>query len=66
MTQAQKKQFNRMRAALIVIHKEYMTPDQMHKYCKKTGWDFNDTQGMAYENIQMLAKSAVKGVKEAK
>lgn len=64
MTKKQKEQFNQMRAALIVISKEYETPVQLCKSSKKKyGLSYLETIEMAYENIQDTAKQAVKGIK---
>lgn len=65
ITEKQRQQFNLMRMALIQIHKDYQTPTQLRRGCNKGyGLDFEETIEMAYENIQGLAKSMVKGVKQ--
>jgi hypothetical protein len=64
ITENQRQQFNLMRMALIQIHKDYQTPSQLRRDCKGDyGLEFEETIEMAYENIQHLAKSMVKGVK---
>ena len=65
ITEKQRQQFNLMRMALIQIHKDFQTPTQLQRDCKGDyGLDFEETIEMAYENIQSLAKSIVKGIKQ--
>lgn len=64
MTRSQAEQFNRMRNALISIHKEFMTPKQIFRNSEKAGLEYAEYLEMAYENIQQEARQAVKGVKE--
>ena len=67
MTKTQRDQFNRMRAALLQISKEYQTPAQLFRNGhEQYGLDYTETLEMSYENIQSDAKRAVKGVREAK
>jgi len=66
ITKKQIEQFNAMRAALIEIWKGYQTTSQLRRNCEKEcGLDYEEALEMAYENIQDLAKAAVKGVKES-
>lgn len=67
MTPKQKSDFNKMRTALINIYKHYQTPDQISRTAEKqVGLSPKEVLEMAYENIQTLAKEAVKGIKELK
>lgn len=68
MSETQKRQFNRMRHALIRIAKHYATPDQMKSgRCGfSIGLSAEEEIEAAYENIQFEARSAVKGVREMK
>lgn len=69
MTQKQARQFNLMRAVLLRISKQYMTPDQMsrnHDKGRGMGPSYNEELEMAYENIQWDAARAVKGIKAIK
>ncbi len=67
MSPEQRVQFNRMRAALIRISKEYQTPGKLRRTSQKLyGLDFEEALEYAYENIQGLAKVAVDGVREVK
>ena len=66
MTDKQIHQFNLMRSMLIRISKDYMTPDQMmrqHQNGRGMGPSYEEELEMAYENIQIDAARAVKGVK---
>lgn len=66
MTKKQAEQFNYMKAQLIKISKAYMTPQQIEKAAKKDegyGPGYQETLEMSYENIQLEAARAVKGVK---
>ena len=64
MTDLQRIQFNNMRNALIVISRKYMTTNQIRKQSEKDyGLDYGEALEMAYENVQSIAKEAVKGVK---
>lgn len=64
ITQKQAQQFNFMRAALTQIANYYQTPSQIRKDSKKDyGLDFEEAIEMAYENIQILAKQSIRGVK---
>jgi aminopeptidase N len=67
ITKKQAEQFNRMRAALIQIAKEYQTPVQLKRNSgKQYGLDYEEVLEMSYENIQDEAKLASKGVKALK
>ncbi len=63
MTPTQKAQFNRMRDALKDIGTHYMTPAQIQSNKEKVGLGYTEYLEMSYENMQILAKSAVRGVK---
>lgn len=64
ITEKQAIQFNLMRQTLIGIHKGYQTANQLRRNSEKEyGLDFDEAIEMAYDNIQLTAKSAVKGVK---
>lgn len=64
MTKTQQTQFMRMYNALLNISKNYQTPDQLRKNCKKDyGLGYDESITMAYENIQAEAKYAVKGIR---
>ncbi len=63
MTKKQIDNYNKMRNALIEITK-YQTPYKLRKDSEKDwGVDFEEAIEMAYENIQVTAKDAVKGVR---
>lgn len=64
MTEKQREQFNRMRAMLRKISRDYMTPAQIRKDAKNEGLDFDEYLEMSYENIQRDAHYAVSGVRE--
>lgn len=64
MTPKQAEQFNKMRATLNRIGKDYMTPKQIERDTG-AGLEYTEYLEMAYENIQSEAKAAVKGVREA-
>lgn len=58
------QQIRRMYDALNTIAKGYQTPKQLRKESKgQYGLDFEEAIEMSYENIQLEAKSAIKGVK---
>ena len=63
MTPSQQAQFNRMRAALRTIANDYLTVHGCHWEAKRQGLEPEEFLAMAYENIQALAKGAVKGVR---
>ncbi len=64
MKPKQIEQFNRMRAALIRIAKEYQTPDQLRRNAERDyGLDAGEAIEMAYENIQSEARAAVCGTR---
>lgn len=61
------EQFNRMRAVLILIGREYRTPEYLRKNAERDyGIDYHQALEMAYENIQETAREAVKGVRECR
>lgn len=62
MTEKQRLKYNRMRNALIVIYREYMTPDQIHREADKNRIDYDEELRMSYENIQQTARDAVRNV----
>jgi len=65
MTKKQIENYNKMRNALIEITK-YQTPDKLRRDSEKDwGVDFEEAIEMAYENIQGIAKYAVKGIRAA-
>lgn len=65
MTHKQKKQFNQMYYTLLQISKSYQTPSQLKKNSRNQyGLDYEEALEMAYENIQLSAKAAIKGIKE--
>ena len=66
MNKKQTQQFNRMRAALIRIYKEYDNPEKIIKSETDFGFPGVDALKMAYENIQLDAKVSVKGVRVMK
>lgn len=69
MTAKQITQFNLMRATLLRISKDYMTPDQIRRQHEKgrgMGPSEQEEIEMAYENIRWDAARAVKGVKQLK
>lgn len=64
ITEKQKAQYNLMYSALKSIAKDYQTPNQLRKNCKKQyGIDFDEAIEMSYENIQDEALKAIKGVR---
>ncbi len=64
MTDLQKLQFNRMRAALRRIALDYLTPDQLRQEAEvQYGIEFAEVLEITYDNIQEEAKAAVKGVR---
>lgn len=64
MTKKQAQQFNKMLQALRAIAKDYQTPDQIRRNCEKQyGLGYEETLEMSYENIQLTAKIASKGVR---
>lgn len=63
ITEKQKLQFNLMLNALKKI-KAYQSPEKLRKDSEKDwGLDFEEAIEMAYENIQLDATFACKGVK---
>lgn len=66
MNTKQIKQFNQMREALMLIHKQYLSPERLRKTKESEFLGFDETITMAYENIQETARIAVKGVKYIK
>lgn len=67
MTPKQKEQFNLMRATLRRIASGYMGPHELRRCAERTfGCSPEEAIAMSYENIQMDAKCAVKGVRELK
>ena len=65
MTEAQRRKYNEMAAALRTIARHYQTPDQLRKeYRSPLGPHPAEALEMAYDNIQALASRAVKGVRE--
>ncbi len=64
MTKSEVQKFNRMHVALITISKGFQTPNQLKKSSsKELGLDYEEALEMSYENIQHIAKCAVKGCK---
>ena len=63
MNRNQCEQFNRMREALMKIHRLYLIPSQLRR--QSYGLEPYETLEMSYENIQVEAKRAVKGVRKA-
>jgi hypothetical protein len=64
MTKKQVQQFNAMLGALTMIAKGYQTPRQLERNSKKQyGLGYTEALGMSYENIQICARNAIKGVK---
>ena len=47
--------------ALLVIAKRYQTSDQLRKRAGQYGCDHVEELEMAYENMQQIAKDAIKG-----
>lgn len=67
MTKKQIEDYNRMYGALLTIAKDYMSVGKLRKEGEKIyGIDYEEVLEMAYENIQELAKAAVKNVKQIK
>lgn len=67
MTDRQRVQFNRMRETLKEIAFGYQSPDAMRRTSEKEfGLQYSDALEMAYENIQTIARDAVKGVRECR
>lgn len=69
MTSNQFRDYHKMRNALLKIAKDYMTPEQLRKECKKgygAGVSYEEAIEMSYENIQIEAEAAVKGVRVVK
>ena len=66
MTPKQREQFNYMRSALKTIATSYQTPEQLRRSAERDiGIRPDEAIEYAYENIQQLARDAVKGVREA-
>lgn len=66
ITEKQRQQFNHMRAILLRIGKQYMTPTQMRRYHDKgrgVGPSYEEELEMSYENLQAEAVAGAKGVK---
>lgn len=66
ITEKQRQQFNHMRAILLRISKQYMTPGQMRRYHNRgrgIGPSYEEELEMSYENIQAEAVAGAKGVK---
>lgn len=64
MTAKQIKQFNLMLYTLQKIAKEYQTTKELRKNSEKQyGLTYPEALEYAYENLQMEAKTALKGIK---
>lgn len=64
MTEKQKAQFNTMRETLKRIASGYKTTNQIRRSAEREyGLDFEEALEMAYENVQMEARNACKGVR---
>lgn len=60
------KQVIRMWNALNTIAKQYQSPQELKRNSEKQfGLDYEEALEMSYENIQMVAKEAIKGVRVA-
>jgi hypothetical protein len=67
MNLKQQRQFNYMLNTLKKIAREYMTPAQIFRDGKKSyGLSWSEILEMSYENIQLDAAAAIKGVREIK
>lgn len=64
MTRKEAIIFNRMHETLRLIWKEYKTPDQIRQKSNSV-IDAAETLAMSYENIQEMARRAIKYVKKA-
>nr|DAU81974.1 MAG TPA: Non structural protein Nsp1 [Caudoviricetes sp.] len=65
MTPKQNKQFNLMASTLRQIARGFQTTSQLRRNSMKDwGLSYDEALEMAYENIQEIAKRAVKGVKD--
>lgn len=65
MTLKQNKQFNLMASTLRQIARGFQTTSQLRRNSMKDwGLSYDEALEMAYENIQEIAKRAVKGVKD--
>ena len=64
MTVKQKTQFNQMLDTLRHISKDYQTLEQLKKNEGQYGLSFEEEISMAYENIQLQAKSASRGIRK--
>jgi len=63
MTNKECLQFNFMLATLRKIHRNYQTPAQLEKNSEKDlGLEYHEALEMSYENIQLDAKNACRGV----
>lgn len=63
MTNNQKIKYNKMHSALVRI-KCYQTPNQLKRDSEKDwGLDYVEALEMAYENMQIEAKQALKNVR---
>lgn len=61
------QQFNKMRATLLKIAKQYQKPEKIRKDSEKDwGLGYEEALEMAYENIQTDAQYAVMNVRELK
>ncbi len=66
MNEEQKKQFNQMRTALIRIHNEYLSSDELRETHENLGLDYEEALEMAYDNIQTDAFNSVNGINPMK
>jgi len=60
------QQFERMHRALQAISKHYLSPEKLRKECGRgygAGIEYQEALEMAYENMQSLAKSTLKGIR---
>lgn len=64
MTPKQAGQFERMRAALVVIAKGFQTPGQLRRSASESyGLTYEEALEGAYENIKVEAADALRGVR---
>jgi len=64
MTPKETTQFNGMLYALMKISRRYLTPKQLSKGSMRMyGLGYLEALEMSYENIQLEAKNAIKGIK---
>lgn len=67
MTNKQVKQFNNMLTVLRGISNGFSTPGQLRRECgSRYGLEYEETLEMSYENIQMVARGAARGVRPIK